>query len=276
VIELDLLADYATGVLDGTPEGARVAQLVGSDPAWARAYADLTAADQRVTNALAGLGTERMPDDVGARIARALAGERSSSGAGSTRTPVISLDEERRRRRWKRTVGIAAAVAGVAAFGAIGANIVSHNSTTGGGLTNAAPGADSQTQPESSARNSAAPPGIAGAPGGTLAMTIQSSGRDYQPETLKSARGGIDSNGVPASDPAAIPAELSRLSTPTALNDCVTAITTRYGGRVVSVDFARFQGAPALIARTITPVQTVVVGPDCGLAGADARYQTAG
>lgn len=279
MIELDLLADYATGVLDGTPEGARVARLVESDTAWAQAYADLAVADRRVASALAGLGPVHLPDDVAARIAGALAGERSASDAGSTGTPVISLEAERRRRRWTRAVGIAAAVAGVAAFGAIGANVVTHNSSTSGGRSNAAPYSGSKAQSEDSARSSVAPPGIAGAPG-TLAVTVLSSGRDYQPETLTSSRGSVEGNGGapsdPAANPAAIPTELSRLAVPTALNDCVTAIVTRYGGHVVSVDFARFRGSPALVARTITPVQTVVVGPDCGLTGADARYQVAG
>ncbi len=46
-VDLDLLADYAAGVLD-RPQSAEVAYLISTEPAWARAHSALVRADAAV------------------------------------------------------------------------------------------------------------------------------------------------------------------------------------------------------------------------------------
>jgi hypothetical protein len=125
-----------------------------------------------------------------------------------------------------------------------------------------------------------------------------SSGRDYGPGTLGDLTGsvpqtqsrndlaegggsGAASAAAEAQAPAKVPG-LSRLAAPAARAACLTAITKEYGGQVTLVDYAAFEGQPALIvvvdgSRTAVGKRLViVVGPDCGLGGAiaDERYRT--
>ncbi|MER7169324.1 hypothetical protein ABT336_25110, partial [Micromonospora sp. NPDC000207] len=74
-VDLDLLADYLGGVLDGTPEEAVVARLVAEDAAWAQAEARLAPALSAVGADLAAWGADapEMPSDVADRITAALA-----------------------------------------------------------------------------------------------------------------------------------------------------------------------------------------------------------
>ncbi|MGH3738921.1 MAG: hypothetical protein ACRDT6_25480, partial [Micromonosporaceae bacterium] len=89
-VDLDLLADYAGGALQGTPDQERVAALVDSDPSWAHAQQQLTAANTLVAADLAALGPEPIPVDVAERIESALDNE---SGAGGAVRTVTSLDQ---------------------------------------------------------------------------------------------------------------------------------------------------------------------------------------
>ncbi|MGC5018843.1 hypothetical protein [Micromonospora sp. DT47] len=75
-VDHDLLADYAGGALDGTPDQATVAHLVDADPAWADAYVALAPAVARVRDDLAGWGepAPEMPLAVVERLTAALAG----------------------------------------------------------------------------------------------------------------------------------------------------------------------------------------------------------
>ncbi|MGH3750309.1 MAG: hypothetical protein ACRDT8_23255, partial [Micromonosporaceae bacterium] len=87
-----------------------------------------------------------------------------------------------------------------------------------------------------------------------------------------------------------VPVELDRLTAPAALSECLNAVRAAALGRpanpggsasrdgVSLVDYARFEGSPALIVLFSDGVpdrgQTVVVaGPDCGASGADIRRQ---
>lgn len=79
-VDIDRLADYVGGALDGTPEAAAVADLIRDDQRWAAEYARLLAADVAVRADLAVLAArpERMPDEVADRLAdslRRLAGD---------------------------------------------------------------------------------------------------------------------------------------------------------------------------------------------------------
>jgi hypothetical protein len=74
--------------LDGTPEGSRVAELIATDPAWARAASELTGAFDAVAGDLSRLSTPTLPDDVAVRLDAALA---------DATTPVQDLTREPRR-----------------------------------------------------------------------------------------------------------------------------------------------------------------------------------
>lgn len=73
-VDLDLLADYVGGALDGTPDEAEVARLVTQAPDWAAAYAALTGGLDAVRLDLTALASapEPMPAVVVDRIEAAL------------------------------------------------------------------------------------------------------------------------------------------------------------------------------------------------------------
>jgi hypothetical protein len=124
---------------------------------------------------------------------------------------------------------------------------------------------------------------------------IRHSGTNYTAATLPSVGGpppALDSNdsgAVPgpnaprasAKQAPAVPGprserELSRLDRLDTLNSCLSAITVRYGGQPTLVDYARYQGSPALIVVLSTggTRRIVVAGPECGAPGVglDERY----
>jgi hypothetical protein len=80
--------------------------------------------------------------------------------------------------------------------------------------------------------------------------------------------------GPPGVDPA-----LSRLAAPPALQACLDAIMAAHGHAITSdsVDFARFEGTPALIVQFTSAAGSWawVSGPECGTpgVGADTRYK---
>ena len=75
--------------------------------------------------------------------------------------------------------------------------------------------------------------------------------------------------------PEAVPTELRRLQDPVARAACLNAVV-EYGGQVALVDYARFEGRPALVVivdgtRLGAGKRLVIaVGPDCGIGGAIA------
>ena len=83
-VDWDLLADHLAGVLDGTPEGARVAGLVATDPAWAQGAAELAAVLDVVSAELAAVPRITMPADISARLEGALAGAPAPDTATDT------------------------------------------------------------------------------------------------------------------------------------------------------------------------------------------------
>lgn len=322
--ELDLLADHAAGLLDGTPEGDAVAARLATDPEWVRVYRALQAADEDVRAGLAGLPVERMPDDVVARLDASLAGAVGSSGdtgatvgsvgaypvehvgtggggAGSAGgrgsagaqggADVVDLSlarQERnrsrgrghgregaptRRRAWQAGGAVAAGVAVLAAAG------------LGIGLLR---GTDGGTAETATAQQEAAPDLAAPAdPGRQLA-----SGSDYSTATVpdqvrallgtgvtaeKSAPAAAPDGNAPRDATLAVPPELVRLRDAGELARCLTAVGL--SGRPLAVDYASFAGRPAvvLVGPGVDPgtVTAVVVGPDCGVGGADERYRVA-
>lgn len=80
--DLDLLADYAAGVLDGT-EADQLAHLIATDPAWSTAYHRLLDALPRASAALATLGATSDGDHGGATGDSASGGDRAGGGYGA-------------------------------------------------------------------------------------------------------------------------------------------------------------------------------------------------
>jgi len=317
-VDPDLLADFVGGALDGTPEAAEVRHLIESDPAWAGSYADVAAADAAVRAELTALGpaTEAMPADVLARLDRALAdaaaphpapdvadlGARRSQRSGSSSRTVGALSSA---RRWggRRALATAAAVLVCGA-----GSIVAVPLLRGGAAEDTA----ASGLPGVAAERGAAPAHAPDAAG----ITVLASGRDHRPETLRQTRlsaGQADAQaqtsqfpspdvmagaaGAPPSagwlsqdhgpaggaslPAAAVPAELSRLAQPTAREACLGALAARYGGRATVMDYARFQGRPAVAVLIVDSdlggsgqTLVVVVGPACGAdsAGLDELY----
>jgi len=76
-VDLDLLVDYASGLLDGTAKATEVAARIADHPEWAAALAEVRGANALVLADLTRLATEPepIPDDVAARLDAALAAE---------------------------------------------------------------------------------------------------------------------------------------------------------------------------------------------------------
>lgn len=311
-VDHDLLADYLGGALDGTPEQATVARLVEQDPAWRAAYAalagalDLVHADladwasssapelpvavsDRITAALAGAGPAPAADHVPEHAGRdatpvtvpAQPG-RMTRPPGTVARPDRHTGPGRRSRRWARVAGpVALAAASVAAV-SLG---VGRLADTGG---------DSSTVDRPAGE--AAP--AAGAPYRTTGPAVRS-GTDWTPERLgRDARaasvrpdmaGPSGASGSGRETPLAADKNrlgavggLDRLARPEALAACLTAIGAEHGAAPLTVelvDYARFQGSPALVV-TFSDAGGArwgwVSGPECGVpgSGADTRFRT--
>jgi hypothetical protein len=275
--DLDRLADYTAGLLDARA-GAEVAELIEAVPAWARAYSDLTMSGAQISAGLRDLETPELPTDIAERIDALLAGLASESsarssarsgsagtgdregGAAGTRGAAVARTKEKfttRRRRARLLTGSAVAVVALAlCFGAVFAFDNQLSSTRSGKATSGA-----ARQPQF----------------GKPSFVELFSGRNYTAQTL-GGRASADSGGTVSGsgtgaagvEPlATMPDELRRLRSPGALNACLSAVVQTEGVLATSVDFARFNGSPALIV-DLTNGRIVVVGPNCGLSGVGA------
>ncbi|MEV4507807.1 hypothetical protein AB0K00_02465 [Dactylosporangium sp. NPDC049525] len=283
--DFDLLADFVGGALDGTPEADEVRRLVSTDDGWAEAYGALVTAEVAVRDELTALGAERlaMPADVAHRLDAAL---EAAVVAPPPNAPVLDLDrarEARRHRRQRWAVGLATAAA-VLICGGIGVNVVMREQT--GNRDTATSSADGG--------NGEAAPQLAPSAGsdGTRASArtdaaLVASGQDYGPGTVAQLAKGsppamMAGEGSAAADqsksakPNPVPEELRRLQDPAARAACLNAVVREYGGQVALVDYARFEGQPALVVivdgtRLGAGKRLVIaVGPDCGIGAAIA------
>jgi hypothetical protein len=291
-VDLDRLADYIGGALDGTPDEARVAHLVATDPAWTRAHAALVAADAFVRADLVRLAgqPEPMPDEVVARLDAALTAEPRPP----VKTHLSVLPGGRdgavppsARWRWRAVVGVAAA----AVVLGLGAVSLGPRLLRGAGDASDTAAGTSVTAPTPATAGPEAASDAASAP-------VNASGSDYSPQTLAvlgRAPIAVPTDGTAKSDarpntlgapaqpsarPTGVPEALRPLTEPTARAACVKALVAQYGGTATLLDYARYEGSPALIvlldgARGVTGQKWVVaVGPTCGAGGVatDQRY----
>jgi hypothetical protein len=296
-VDLDRLADYVGGALDGTPDEAVVAQLVATDPRWTRAHAALVAADAFVRTDLATLAADpaRMPDDVAARLTAALAAEPAPPAPATVdHGPQLSVLPGDRlahvpspARRW-RSVAAVAAAAILLALGA--ASLAPQLRGSGAKSSGVAASADRAATPYRGEASGTASAGTFDA----APLDVRASGSDYTAGTLAALGGALtaDATGksardeaaeastAPPSGPTGIPDPLRRLTEPGARAVCLNAVVARYGGTVRLLDYARYQGSPALIVLldgaggVVGRKWVVAVGPTCGAGGAiaDQRY----
>ncbi|GAA1801480.1 hypothetical protein HC028_08170 [Planosporangium flavigriseum] len=283
-VDLDRLADYVGGALDGTPDQAALARLIATDPLWTRAHADLVAADAGVRADLAVLAAqpEPLPSDVVARLSAALDAEPPLTapapadprahlsvlpGGRATSSPV--------RRRWRAVAGVAAA----AAVLGLGAATLAQGLRGGGPTTMA-----------SNSAGRAATPSSAGSAASLAAIDVRTSGFDYTPGMLTALGASVSARSsgsaktesrantlsVPeaAGRPTLVPEALRRLTDPDARAACLQSVLARYGGTAILLDYARYEGSPALVVLLAgaggAPAQkwVVAVGPNCGTGGA--------
>ncbi len=291
-VDIDLLADYIGGALDGADEAA-VARLIADDPRWRETYDLLVPGMAEVGAGLQALGArpEPMPADVAARLDAALTapavpgasepvlaepepapdGHRHLHvvpGGGADRRADRRRGARRRRLRWAAPI---AAAAGVLAVAGVGRDHL---------LT--------QTDEAQSAAGSADAPVLEARPmvSSPAAAQLLTTGRDYteitlggEPADIKLAPGGASKSsrtGIP--DAPVAPREsidpLERLRVRAALEACLEAIAQQQGASIAvqTVDYARFEGTPALIVRFVADGVTwaVAAGPECGATGRGA------
>lgn len=220
-VDLDLLADYVGGALDGTAEAGAVAGRIAADPAWERAHADLTAALAAVETDLAtfAVTTVPMPADVAARIDAALAGaapaapldttvaERSGATAagpgdpaGGGGRPSLSVlpggrvddragrggrtGQTGRSRRWSRWGGGAAAAAALVAVVGLGVNTLVTGSANN--ETASTTGGAAAPNPYRADGGAQGQEDAAGS-GSSAGSQVVASGTDYRRDTLAKA-----------------------------------------------------------------------------------------
>ena len=263
-VDVDLLADYLGGALEGTPDEARVAALIAGDPAWRDAHALLSAGMAEVGDSLRSWGSvpEPMPVDVIARLDAALGetggvGGASGSGATAVRSNVVDLDSRRRRVRWGGSFAAAAAVLAVAGVGiaylssSAPSASDSASSSAGGEAKSAADGLAQQTAGDVTSSNTDYSASSLQAGAVTPLSAGGKSAAPLAPGSLKSlpapSPGGSSAR---AGDGLADP--LARLRPQPALQECLDAIAEENGVgpiTVQTVDYARFDGTPALIVQ---------------------------
>jgi len=311
-VDWDLLADHLGGALAGTPEGDRVARLIATDPAWAAAAAELAGALDAVAADLRAVGPPPpLPEAVSARLEAALRAGVSDhppvaapAGLPAPRTgpdrppgrtetlagrsgPGRPGDRRRRRHRWAAAL---AGVAGVAAFAAIGLGPLGLLDRGAEESDGAAMLAEDHAPPDRRGLRPA--PEAAGAAPTIAALPVMTaSDLDYQPGSARfhhqepqefaPERRPLEPDDDSHSAAARPDPPLARLwDDPAACLAEVEASHVPPPVTVTRMDFARFEGEPAVIVWLTTGdggewVQ--VVGPDCGGPGAtiDERHREA-
>ena len=309
-VDIDLLADYIGGALAGTPDESAVAALIADDPAWQTAYESLSSGMALVGAALARLEPEPMPADLAARLevmfttpiadpapidaelaspsVPHLALVRGDDASEDGPDPVPERPDavpERpdpvpqraarprpgRRRRWVAPIAVAA---GLIAFVGFGLDYLA--------------GRDGRSDTNSTAAGSSGEKDSAAmaAPSASEVGQILTTGTDYTSATLATEPVKPMTAPEPGASaqlrertPSALAgsnAALGRLMDRGALLGCLSAIERENAGgalSVQSVDYARFNGSPAVVVRFTAKNGrwAWASGPACGTpaAGAD-------
>lgn len=307
--ELDLLAEYAAGLLDGTPEGTELAVRIEREPELAELHAALVHADGLVRAELAAISAPpAMPEDLAARLDAVLAAEPAlTEAARSPRTERASTDQpntdqpnterpstERagtsrpptrasaargasplRRRRWLADAGKVAAGIAVLAGAAFGVNSLT------------LPGSVESGSAQSGARDDRAADSAGNLDSSALG-DVRHTGTDYRESSLPTQVSSLllqrkpsqpessqrSEYGLSAGDRSAEVGQYMSLSREDVLARCLTALGLLPEN--LTLDYASFDGRPALVVveRGTTSATVHIVGPQCGQPDADRLLRT--
>jgi hypothetical protein len=281
--ELDRLADYTAGALTGA-EADEIARLIRTDDRWATAHAELLAAQPAVSAALrsAAEAPVPLPPEIAARLDAALADARSDRRAadhGTTARPATDRRGRRHRARPGRPARWSPALlriaAGVVVFAAAGGGIATWAAR--GDLTGSMPALDAGEALAEDAE-SGAPPSTEVTVATDVGTQIIASGTDYTTASLPDLVRILppatpDSFGKLDADLSELRVDdsLAGVATSDGLNRCLDAVQRAYPGVVSIVDFAHFEGEPAVVigvqhGGTWT---VIAVGEGCGAGGLD-------
>jgi hypothetical protein len=286
-VDLDRLADYAAGVLDPA-DAAEVEHRIGTDERWARALDALAVADEAIRAELRDLSSSPapMPADVATRIEDAL---REAARDSS----VISLADARAKRRGGRR----RFVTGITAAAATLVLVLCGVTFVRGGMIqmdSEAPSAGGAPNAVNDGQGAAEAPGQAFATdraSATRAAIVITTGTNYSQQALldltekppawsvppslavgeKSGQDAPPEPAVPSPVAQQAPTALNRLTQRPALAACLKAILDKYPGVPTLIDYARYEGRPALIVSVLGDASTTVVavGGGCGVIGPD-------
>ena len=287
-VDIDLLADYIGGALAGTPDESAVAARIADDLAWQAAYESLSGGMAVVGAALARLEPEPMPAELAARLEAMFTepavapvphltlvrGDDASGDApDSVRHGSVKKAGARpgRRLRWAAPIAVAA---GVLAFVGFGLDYLAGRQSQSNSAATSAGAAMSGEQD----RGPMVAPAVPGAD------HILASGTDYTAATLAGeapqplATEAVQSPPTRKTAPNVATgggAALQRLEGRNALLDCLSAIEQEKADgpiSVESVDYAQFNGSPAVVVRFTTQNGrwAWASGPACGTRAAGA------
>jgi negative regulator of sigma E activity len=303
--DLDQLADYAAGLLDDA-RSAELAAVLESDPAAAQLYAALGHADDLVRAELRELPAITMPADVIARLDAALAaeaapavsevgavpvvaapsdetvaaraavtaiGERERPGAETSQGNVVPL----RRRRWLNGAGAVAAGVAVLAGAAVGLNHLNAANPQRDSST-AAAGSAPRNAPQNTKSGFVAGAEAGHGKSGGIGSRLTASGTDYRQASLATQVRALSRSDLQTYTltPSSAPSALQRVAAG-GLTACLDALGISGDVAGLTVDYARFDGNPALVVAmpAADGIAVTVAGPDCGKDGtADLKLRT--
>jgi hypothetical protein len=305
-VDIDRLADYIGGVLTGTPDESVVAALIADDPAWHAAYESLGGGMALVGAELGRLGPEPMPAELATRLAAMFTAPAEPSAAegftiaeaapvpaelaappvphlaavrgddpsedGARRVPPpvrpkAPAARRGRRMRWAAPIAVAAGLVAFVGFGLdylAGRGGTSSDKASSAGVADQGAGSAMASSPNESQLLAS----------GTN-YTIATLGNEpIRPMTAPEANSSTYAKAVPDRaidrDPA-----LQSLARPEGLQECLDSIerANAHGAiSVTSVDYARFNGDPAVVVRftAANGAWAWASGPTCGSAGGGA------
>ncbi|NMO54406.1 hypothetical protein HH310_24885 [Actinoplanes sp. TBRC 11911] len=256
-VDIDLLADYIGGALAGTPDETAVATRIAEDPDWRTAYESLTGGIDLVSAELGRLGPEPMPDELAASLDAMFRNPPPAMTVidGGDTTPRVPARRARRRLRWAAPIAVAA---GLVAFVGFGVDyLAGRDSRSQDTATSAAAG---------SAESAASPQILSTGTNYTQATLGGAAAQTLTAPDLNAPAAPKDRSGASASVP------LGRLDPGQGLQACLDAIQRANAGGMISVqsvDYAKFDGSPALIVRftAANGAWAWASGPECGTPG---------
>ena len=255
-IDIEVLADYAEGLLDST-ESARVSRHLAECAACAEQHAALG----DVSAYLSALPPPAMPPDVATRIETAIAEEsraRSSQGATTAAEGATVVPMRPRSRRW-----IAPLTAAAAAVVVVGGGFAVVKQVSGGGAADKTDGSVSNAAPSEALQNRAAP-------------SMMDSGTNYTRDSLGAQVNSMmkeSQSGTGAMRPKSGRETTPAPSLPARLAGCVDRISGKVGASPLVVDHGTYEGQKVnvLIFRKSSAASRYdvwIVGPGCS-AGSD-------